>query len=159
MTQSNASPFSLHNLLAAGTVVEELDQQPAPLSNASQCEDGWFSSPCVYTLLQKQTSHCLLFLEKNEYIRMTYSLRESRLVLRIYLVPFDLPGVRGRLRLDRRPVNVKIVAQQHLLHLISKLDQNQSAWVGDLSNTQPPRRILDWTPVRHCTIVLPHLTC
>ncbi|KAF9652886.1 hypothetical protein BDM02DRAFT_3088163 [Thelephora ganbajun] len=99
-------PFELSNLLPAGTIALELSGLDQNLSRAV-FREVWppfnqetalslrpFCSPQDITVLES-----LSFLVEHDFIRATSNFLShcNLLLFRVYLIPFDLPGVQGRL--------------------------------------------------------------
>lgn len=99
-------PFGLSNLLPAGVLALTLSSPDRSLAHAASRET-WpafdletarslypFCSPQDITVLES-----LSFLVEHEFTRITLKFLplHSLLLLRVYLIPYDLPGVQGRL--------------------------------------------------------------
>ncbi|KAH8117115.1 hypothetical protein DFH11DRAFT_1505319 [Phellopilus nigrolimitatus] len=136
----------LQNILSAGTITLSL------LSINNFCdhqhaEDGWHALRDVQTLrphLSVQNSelfNALEFLLKKNFILATYrTLHVSRvIVIRVYLIPYDLQGSKGSLSLRvRDEVKVLKPARKYLRHVLAYVSKRRSTWYGEdqLLNSQ-----------------------
>ena len=132
--------FSLSNLLPIGTV--SLAQRGPPICYHLHCDDDWHSmSPLdhISNLLDsdedKPTLLALQFLAKHDFIRTTTKFVFGTLLIRVYLVPNDLPGARGRLSVQQRKKQILSGAQRHYNTLFRKVVPDQLFWEGRLVGT------------------------
>jgi len=138
-TPRSDSPFSLRNLCLGGTLT--LDKARVSISVTHQnCphkheEDDWhiFRSHWVITCLDNPEELALIrsldFLIQHNFIRATCrGDQDGRLIIRIYLVQFDLSNVQGRLRV--RKENVLSSGRRHMHTLLPKLSQSHNKWKG-----------------------------
>ncbi|KAK0239544.1 SNF2 family N-terminal domain-containing protein [Armillaria nabsnona] len=136
-----SSPWSLGNFFPTGTV-------SFPLTSDIACEhilseDGWhsFRSDAVLSHLQDSPRDDTLcreieFLVKHKFIAATYRQSlPSVLVVRIYIIPYDLPGVQGQLRIRKQPILNR--ARRSLRLLLSVVEQGVQAWDGSASRGVP----------------------
>jgi len=130
-----ATPFSLKNLLAAGTVfLPSPNFEHAQENRDLRCthihaEDGW------HTLVGGlwPSAMEIRFLVIHDYIRVTYRCVDDGVLFRIYVVPFDLPHVKGRLRV--RKENVASPAKGYLRALLSQVNTDRQCWEGTRTAT------------------------
>lgn len=124
---------SVHNLLAAGTIVLRL------ASGWSVEASGNFELPSksqdLANLLVPEESafvKAIYFLLQNDFIATQCAVRRgtvrASLLMRIYVVPYDLPGMHGRLRL--RDQKVLGPAGRHLRILLARVSRNSNDWEG-----------------------------
>ncbi|KAK0463570.1 uncharacterized protein EV420DRAFT_1618586 [Desarmillaria tabescens] len=73
---------------------------------------------------------------KHRFVAATYHQSlPSVLVVRIYIIPYDLPGVQGQLRIRKQPVLNR--ARRSLRLLLSVVEQSAMAWDGSASEGVP----------------------
>ncbi len=136
-----SSPWSLGNFFPTGTV-------SFPLTSDIACdhvlsEDGWhsFRSDAVLSHLQdspRDDTVCreIEFLVKHKFIAATYRQSlSSVLVVRIYIIPYDLPGVQGQLRIRKQPILNR--ARRSLRLLLNVVEQGVQAWDGSAPGGVP----------------------
>lgn len=142
-SHSQQDPFELSNLLHAGVLVVTLSGLDKNQSHAA-FQEVWpalneetvdtlrpFCSPKNPTLLEG-----LSFLIKHEFALVTSKLLSSHclVLLRVYLVPFDLPGVQGRLM--NRQEHTLIQYRRFLKEILPKIINDGDYWEG--AGTLPP---------------------
>ncbi|KAK1224204.1 hypothetical protein PQX77_012904 [Marasmius sp. AFHP31] len=133
---SDNTPTALRNLIPAGTL--ELHLHKFPLDLDTLCdhehnEDGWhdfdsskFSNFISEAELLKEVS----FLNDHDYISITYSvLDDGTLVLRVYLIPYDLPGGKGRYSLNAREKYMRR-AKSSMPNILACIRQDMATWNG-----------------------------
>ena len=131
------SPYEkLYNFLAAGTVTIPLQCRDVPCSHL-HATDGWHVLPSAATLepmlVPNDTPLLRLrqldFLMKHSFIAATCRLDAvvNILFVRIYLIPWDLPGVHGKLRV-RDEISVVAPARRHLRNILAEIVQDDDAW-------------------------------
>lgn len=132
--QGSEAPYALTNLIAAGTLILQLnpDQQEVVCDHAHY-EDGWYpfngSTPNHCLLIDDAFRREIEFLIKHQFISVTYRLGTSSIVfLRIYIVPYDLGGIQGKLRI--RKENVLIPARRFMRALLPNISQSRDYWNG-----------------------------
>ena len=133
---SNESPYSLVNLLAVGSVFIKLGIEPQHLiCDHIHAQDGWhyFNAHSVIPHLSdsEDISFCrqIEFLVKHRFIMATYrATHDAAMALRIYLIPYDLSNVQGKLRV--RGENVLAPAKRYLRQLLPKIINNKDIWDG-----------------------------
>ena len=136
------SPLSnVANFLPAGTL--SLQLQHELISHSCGLED-WHLLPDHPLLLPVDTqethvTEALTFLHHHNFIYATcktgrYS--PLKLIVRIYLIPYDLPSVHGRLRV-RDEATVLAPARQHFKLLLPRIIQDSSEW--ELDNFKLPQ--------------------
>lgn len=131
-------PFALRNLFAIGTIcVTTREQRPCWKCEHSHMEDGWHdfrrffvqSDDCDTAYLQ------LGFLVAHDFLRATCRKAaniDDTMVVRIYMVPYDLSGVQGRLKV-RKP-KVLDLAREYLGTLLPNVSNNVETWQGNVSS-------------------------
>ncbi|KAF5386941.1 hypothetical protein D9615_001552 [Tricholomella constricta] len=127
-----SSPYALSNLLPAGTLTLHLDPEAEGVTcHHSHLEDGWhpFEGSLFDQRLLADNELCreIDFLIKHHFISVTYWLGPSMLVvLRIYIIPYDLPNVHGQLRIRKEIILVP--ARRYLRNLLPNVIQSQDSW-------------------------------
>ena len=131
---SSDSPYALRNLLQAGTITLAVSG-PLVCDHGSHAEDGWHhfdESEIISHLSEPQCAvFCreLDFLINHSFISVTYRrANDGWIVLRIYLIPYDLPNVQGKLRV--RKSIVLNPAKRYMRSLLARIVQDQSGWLG-----------------------------
>ncbi|KDQ61066.1 hypothetical protein JAAARDRAFT_32059 [Jaapia argillacea MUCL 33604] len=142
-------PFSLRNLLAAGTLQWNLSSRE-PICNHNHERDGWH--PFSVQLLLQQTSSVeedvflrqLEFLIRHSFIFVTCRrgcLRKT-LYARVYLIPYDLANVQGKLR-TRDEATIVAPARRYMRVLLPRLLQHPHLWEGEeCATTLEPQFLL-----------------
>ncbi|EKM82385.1 hypothetical protein AGABI1DRAFT_67996 [Agaricus bisporus var. burnettii JB137-S8] len=73
----------------------------------------------------------LWFLAKHEFIKITCNITsEETLTLRVYLVPVDLSGVKGRLHHRNRNDRILGPARQYLRKILPQISRSKGKWYG-----------------------------
>ncbi|KAJ3516660.1 hypothetical protein NLJ89_g1000 [Agrocybe chaxingu] len=134
-TWSN-SPYALHNLLPVGTVIIDIPvASQHDICEHVHAEDGWheFQAQQVTPRLEnaEDVAFCrgLEFLIKQQFISCTYRCtHDNRMVLRVYLIPYDLANVQGKLRI--RKDNILSPAKRYLRTLVPRISQDTGRWNG-----------------------------
>lgn len=134
-------PYSLSNFLPAGTVQISLSSGVAPTCYHVHAEDGWhaidlnfdsgIASPASEDLVKS-----LMFLVQQQFIAATYRIIYANssaqlLIARIYLIPYDLAGVNGRLSYNaRKRENGQVLglARRYMSNLLPQIMQDQESW-------------------------------
>lgn len=123
------TPLSLANFLPAGTL--RIDTPPTQSCDHTHEEDGWhrFTNPTGEW-------DGLAFLIKHEFVAVTCRLSDDRLalVIRIYVIPWDLANYGGKLRL-RDESKVLAPARKYLRALFPKIVRDPAAWEGHLGSS------------------------
>jgi hypothetical protein len=133
---SSVSPYALPNLLQAGTITLPV---PADIRHTicdhKRAEDDWhyFDASGMISRFNdpQDTILCreLDFLVKQSFLSVTYRCADDgRMVLRIYLIPYDLPDVQGKLRV--RKSNILNTAKRYMRTLLSRIIQDHNGWLG-----------------------------
>jgi hypothetical protein len=135
-----ANPWALCNFLSYGALsigvrdAAEL-QEELQLANQDLAEDGWhvFAGPLILKYLNNGEDHTLVheleFLVLHKFTFASFLLADSNhIFIRIYLIPFDLPGVQGRLRVRRDAIVGP--ARRCLAGLLPKICRNRECWDG-----------------------------
>jgi hypothetical protein len=138
-TMAAADPFSLQNLLPAGTLTLPISRDHA------YSAEGWHTfvgKALLPHLTDQDETLCrhLDFLVEHEFLSIECKIGDSgtALILRIYLVPYDLPGVQGKLRV-RDESSVLKPARTCLGNVLPQIVQEKCLWdahdLDSLSNT------------------------
>ncbi|KAF7337866.1 Helicase C-terminal domain-containing protein [Mycena venus] len=135
-----ANPWAIENFLSYGVLsiyvpdAVEL-QQELTASQQTLADDGWnlFAAPLILAYLNNPEDHALLreldFLVAENFIFASFLVVESDvLFIRIYLIPYDLPGVQGRLRVRRDEIVGP--ARRCLSGILSKISRSPESWEG-----------------------------
>ena len=130
------SPYALPKLLQAGTVTLNVSADIChAICNHNHAEDDWhhFDESGISSRLNDPqcTIFCreLEFLVKQSFISVTFRCSDDgQIILRIYLIPFDLPNVQGKLRV--RKSNILNPAKRYMRTLLSQIIQDQNEWLG-----------------------------
>lgn len=132
---SNRTPYSLQNLLPVGNVFVKLGIEPQHLiCDHTHAEDGWhnFNAHSIIPHLSDPEdisfSRQIEFLVKQRFIVATYRAHGVIMALRIYLIPYDLSNVQGKLRV--RAENVLAPAKRYLRQLLPRIVNNGEIWNG-----------------------------
>lgn len=130
----NVLPYT--NLLGAGTLSFTLHGLTSYFDDNAVAEDGWYILKDflgIRTCVEEDRVwilDCLLFLQTNAFVQATYTiLSNSMLMVRIYLVPYDLPGSKGALR-NRDEMKVMIPGRKALRELLAHLSKDTASWMG-----------------------------
>lgn len=133
---SDESPYSLENLLPVGSVLIKLGiEQQHLICDHNHAQDGWhyFNAHSVIPHLSDSDdiSFCrqIEFLVKHRFIMATYrATYDAAMALRVYLIPYDLSNVQGKLRV--RGESVLAPAKRYLRQLLPKIINNEEIWNG-----------------------------
>ncbi|KIM48685.1 hypothetical protein M413DRAFT_437870 [Hebeloma cylindrosporum] len=170
LAATSDSPFSLRNLLLGGTLT--LDKARIGVVHQKNCvhrheEDGWhaFQSGWLIQCLQNSAEDLALiqglaFLILHNFVRATCrGDHHGRLVLRIYLVQFDLSNVQGRLRV--RKENILSAGRRHMRTLLPKLSQSLDKWLCReiVSSGEEKRLIKETIDTRTLADIYSDLAC
>ncbi|KAK7694076.1 hypothetical protein QCA50_003652 [Cerrena zonata] len=126
-------PFDdLRKFLPAGTVSFSVQQE---MSTHRHESEHWHYLPSFHelsTIIQDELLlEVLTFLSNHNFIRITCRLGcgpwESRIVLRVYLIPYDLSNVQGKLR-TRDETAILVPAREYLQVLLPRLVRSPSEW-------------------------------
>src|ERR1700722_6476972 len=138
-----SSPLTLSNFLPAGTIRIE-----SPFRNRcdhAHAEDGRHSfTP------KANEEEALAFLIEHKFVSATCRLtgETPNLLIRVYLIPFDLQNYGGKLR-NRDEAKVLAPARKYLTALLPKISQDPAAWNGDLDSvSRASKTLLSLTIVR-----------
>ncbi|KAJ3846868.1 hypothetical protein EV368DRAFT_52122 [Lentinula lateritia] len=146
---ASSSPFALCNLLQAGTVQIELKSKNMPCFH-THAEDGWhlFNEVDFNDMVQASFEHLLESLQVLTSQRLmvaTFCVNNVHsdmpsLIIRIYLVPYDLPGMNGSLSYHARKrehAQGHGLARRHMSILLPQIRRDQLSWsfgTADLNN-------------------------
>lgn len=144
--------WALHHFMPAGTLVQTLSA-----TSPDQCckHDGWHAFNhhfyAILSGLDDSLISSLDFLTKHEFIAVTARVAAIHnvavLSLRIYIVPFDLSGVEGRLQ--RREAKVLHPGSRHMQTLMLRIDKDRDAWDGRPTLKATQRNPLFGSDVSH----------
>ncbi|KAI0070956.1 hypothetical protein K474DRAFT_1776489 [Panus rudis PR-1116 ss-1] len=139
-----SQPLSdLGNFLPAGTLTLALGSRTIPCEH-NHASDGWHTLPSYADLSQVAHPDCdsllrmLDFLTEKLFVYATCKLADDAesllLFVRVYMIPYDLPNVQGRLR-TRDEADVVGPARRYLRTILPQIVQDHADWEGD--NTLP----------------------
>ena len=137
---------ALKNFLPAGVVTLPITSPSLGFSSfesgSEPAEDGWTLFPQSVAGFQDDTGtlEALHFLVRRRFIAATYLVDEARtlLLVRVYLIPWDLPGSGGKLR-RRDEDTVLRPGRRRLKDLFLKIRQDRSLWDGDAASSSTPK--------------------
>ncbi|KAF8809006.1 hypothetical protein BYT27DRAFT_7222578 [Phlegmacium glaucopus] len=146
---SDGSPYSLINLLPVGSVFVKLGIEPQHLiCDHTHAQDGWhnFNAHSIIPHLSdpEDASFCrqIEFLVKHRFIVATYrATHDAIMALRIYLIPYDLSNVQGKLRV--RVENILTPAKRYMRQLLPRIINNEEIWNGLKPTAEVTALILD----------------
>jgi len=125
-------PFALHNLLSSGTITVDLHDGHFPCTH-EHASDGWHLVPLRQLSGYTEDDVCCMisFLTEHQFLRATCCLgtNQRTLYIRIYLVPTDLPNVRGQLR--HRSKAILTEGGRYLQSLLPMISQVHDSWRAD----------------------------
>ncbi|KAI9508447.1 P-loop containing nucleoside triphosphate hydrolase protein [Russula earlei] len=133
---SSHGPFAVQNLLPAGTLSLPIPQTNLKhICDHSHSAEGWhfFDGEALLPLLTDQESEILCrhldFLVEHEFLIVQCKVGDSGtvLILRVYIVPYDLPGVQGRLRIRDEASELK-PARLCLRNVMPRIIQDRNLW-------------------------------
>lgn len=132
------APYSLGNpsILPVGNVSVKLGVEPQHLiCDHTHAQDGWhnFKAHSIIPHLSdsEDISFCrqLEFLVQHRFIIATYrGTYDAAMSVRIYLIPYDLPNLEGKLR--GRGDSVLAPAKRYLRQLFPRIINNEEIWNG-----------------------------
>ncbi|KAL1937641.1 hypothetical protein VTO73DRAFT_13027 [Trametes versicolor] len=129
---------ALKNLLPAGTVSFDIT---APLQGFTGedglAEDGWHIFPQVVVGFRDESGRLdnISFLARHRFITATYRVdaAQTQLHVRIYVIPWDLAGSRGELRV--RDEDVVLKGCKYLKQLFVQIRTDSSLWDGSTASS------------------------
>lgn len=139
-TASEESPWTLDNYLQAGTLY--VDCTAHPLCSHQHASDSYHTASIVWLqalvlgeVVMYELVRSIVFLVQEHFAAVTYSAAPgaSRVRLRIYLIPHDLPKAAGALL--RRDTLVLSKAADHLSRVLRRTQRRTADWLGE---TAPP---------------------
>ncbi|KAJ7073880.1 hypothetical protein C8F01DRAFT_4069 [Mycena amicta] len=147
MDKANNSVWSVSKYLSYGTLsiaIQPNGFQQIRRDSADDpvAEDGWavFTPKIIKHIKNPDdypTVQGLEFLMSRKFVYASYfAITNDILVVRIYTIPYDLPGVQGKLR--TRPENVVATARRLLADLLPKLSRSVASWDGQVIPEAPP---------------------
>lgn len=153
------SPFALRKLLAAGTIHLQLNTlSQHQVCAHSHAEDDWhiLQPSRLLTHIKEEVELTLCreldFLIHHEFLLATYREFNDMMSIRIYIVPYDLANVQGRLR--NRKEAIVSPARRYFQRLLPRISQDIASWngVGLASGVRP---LFSDLPVCSCTSATP----
>ncbi|KAH8828285.1 P-loop containing nucleoside triphosphate hydrolase protein [Flagelloscypha sp. PMI_526] len=145
-SSSSSDPWSLQHFLKAGVILLNVSSSFINTCDHIHTEDGWhiFNPQVALGYLQhaKDDSLCraLNYLNANHYLRTTFDRprQGTTLIIRIYLIPYDLSNVRGVLRIRKETGTAK----HHLRHVLPYIMRGCLLWGGELDGLEYARHFL-----------------
>jgi hypothetical protein len=132
-----AGPFAVQNLLPAGTLSLPISQTDLGniLCDHSHTDEGWhtFLGESLLPQLTDQENETLCrhldFLVEHKFLVVQCKSGDSgtALILRVYVVPYDLPGVQGKLRVRDEATDLR-PARVCLRNVLPRIIQEKSLW-------------------------------
>ncbi|KAI9068581.1 hypothetical protein FKP32DRAFT_1587558 [Trametes sanguinea] len=141
---------ALSNFLPAGTLTFDIPSYPAFTFSESEdlAEDGWRTFPETVVGFRDDSGTLakISFLVRHRFIAATYHVSSTvmQLFVRIYVIPWDLPGSRGELR--SRDESIQKPGRQHLRDLFLRTRTERSLWDGNMDGPSDPAYFLDGSP-------------
>lgn len=138
---------NLDRFLALGILSFQIDSEAANHLCSHHHEDCiWHNVPAPSLLRSilrldevAAVADMVDFLVKNQFVAITGRLVQSRVLLfRVYIIPYDLPNVQGRLRL--REDFVLTTARQYMRVVLSRVLCSSMLWDGNLDGVHEYRR-------------------
>lgn len=135
---SSTDPYSLTHLLPAGSIALDLEYGGC-LCNHVHSEDGWhpfqghtLTNGHLARSQDQELCSQLDFLTLYRFITITCRAGQSgnTLFLRLYIVPYDLPNVKGVLRRRSRDAAILDRAGRYMKALLPRITQDQHIWNG-----------------------------
>ena len=131
-------PYALKNLLPVGTVLLHFEPE---VSSIQEPVGHWdtlrsFLDGHGFRLAASSQSRLqeLEFLGLHQFVRTTWNILagvQLRLLVRVYLIPFDLAGVGGSLMTrNRGELKVLAPARKALTSLLTNTNRSARAWFG-----------------------------
>jgi hypothetical protein len=148
-----AGPFAVQNLLPAGILslpISQIDLRT--ICDHSHTAEGWhtFVGESLLPQLTDQENETLCrhldFLIQHKFLVVQCKIGESgtALILRVYIIPYDLSGVQGKLRVRNEITDLR-PARVCLRNVMPRIIQEKSLWdAHDLDPSRSsPRYLLD----------------
>ncbi|KAF7302336.1 Helicase C-terminal domain-containing protein [Mycena chlorophos] len=139
--------WSLARFLSYGTLSVAIQPGSFPnirreCANDALAEDGWspFNANLILKHVKSSADYSLVeglaFLTAQKFVEATYfAPTPETLVVRVYMIPYDLAGVQGRLRTRAEPLVT--TARRLLADLLPRLSRSVASWDGQLT-PEPP---------------------
>ncbi len=149
----NRSAIGPQNLLPAGTLSLPISQtELGSICNHSHPVENWhpFLGEALFPYLTDHEDETLCrhlsFLVGHKFLSVQCKIGDSGrvLVLRVYIIPYDLPGAQGKLRV-RDEASVLKPARLCLSNVVPRVVQDEHLWDAHDSETSPgsPRYFLN----------------
>jgi hypothetical protein len=150
---SSDSPYALRHLLSLGTILIKLPVEiEHRICNHTHAEDGWhhfigtMAIPHLSDPDDIALCRALDYLVHERFIAATYRSNAFGFMdVRIYLIPYDLSNVQGKLRI--RKDTILNEARRYLRDLFPRISQDVDRWNG-LRPTDGETMILPPSKVR-----------
>lgn len=160
-SSSAQDPFDLDNLLKAGVLSIQLsrDLQPDIYCDHRHEGDGWHAylgaAPFLPLTNLNDVNICkaLEFLVRHKFVSVTYRVGGGRAVFRVYLLPYDLAGAKGALRV--RQETVLAPAKRFLRDILPLVNKSAGSWEGEESDEVIP--LLAYPQVRSIPFLCAHI--
>jgi hypothetical protein len=148
-----AEPFAVQNLLPAGILSLPISQTDLrKICDHSHTAEGWhaFLGESLLPQLTDQENETLCrhldFLVQHKFLVVQCKIGDSgtALILRVYIVPYDLSGVQGKLRVRDEATDLR-PARVCLRNVMPRIIHDKSLWdAHDLNpSSSSPRYFLD----------------
>ncbi|KAL0571366.1 hypothetical protein V5O48_010604, partial [Marasmius crinis-equi] len=141
---SKKTPTDLCNLVPAGTLELHLSDLSYPpkreVCDHRHLEDGWhyFDVENLKGLVSEaDLIEALAFLIDKSFVSASYNyVDEYTVVVRIYLIPYDLPGMRGQLSRKMRNPQVLSRGKYSMSSILPWIRQDPQSWEGMASSLE-----------------------
>lgn len=128
------SPYALGNLFGVGTIALQVSVElHRQFCSHAHAEDDWhhFDAHAVLPHLSNEDDIVLCqelaFLTKERFVSLTYrASQDGMMVIRVYLIPYDLSNGQGVLRM--RKDNVLNPARRYMRGLLPRISQSPEKW-------------------------------
>lgn len=152
LATSSTNPYSLAHHLPAGTITLKYTCFESICSHV-HCEDGWHPfHGHAFASADKELCSQLDFLILHRFVAATCRVQEpgNILLVRLYIIPYDLPNVKGVLRRRSRDAVILERARRYMQALLPQIAQDKGTWDGIslVSSSKFARRFVD--PDRVC---------
>lgn len=131
---SSHDPYNLDNFLPAGLIVLKSLKPNNLLCDHTHATDGWHRYSGDITTNSDERDICsqLTFLTQHQFLAVTWcaSAELSYIHLRIYIIPYDLPNVKGVLQRSRRGSALLKRAVSYMKAVVPRIVADGRAWGG-----------------------------
>ncbi|KAF7295657.1 Helicase C-terminal domain-containing protein [Mycena indigotica] len=142
----NGTIWSTSRFLSYGTLSVPIEPNSfSQIRRESESEDGWtiLSLDALLKYIRRPEDYSVVtglrLLISHQFISASYSApRNDTVLIRIYLIPYDLPGAQGKLRNRAEPLLTS--ARGILANLLPNLNRTIASWDGrlELAPTSTP---------------------